>query len=203
MKRLFSRGTARAWIIAGIVAAVLVLGAGGVYAYTQFVAPRLAQGAYGPPTANHGNSQPTGQHATGKHKAAANGGGATTQLQRLFASSIRGQVTVPDASGPGGYAVVAWAKGNITSVDSTGGQLTIQEPDGTSATFAVPSTARVTVGGAQGTLATLQQGTTVLIVTRQLQGGTPTVMAIVSQSGAASSSGSPAGGAATPTPGNT
>lgn len=191
MRSFFARISRRTWIIAIAVAALLLFGAGGAYVYAQASgAFTPAGGAFAPVSATTTPGAPGGQ----KHGRGANGAGKGGLLQRFIAQGISGSIKVKDASAPGGYATIAFAKGAITSVDATSGALSIQEPDGTTQNYRVPATAGIRAGSGKGTIADLQSGEQVVVITKQTQGGAPVVVAIMAQT----ASGAPAGGA-TPT----
>lgn len=185
MRSFFARISRRTWIIAVVIAAVLALGVGGVYVYAQASgALTPGGGVFAPATGTPGPRTPGAQ----KRGHGGHGGGL---LQRLIAQGISGSIKVKDASAPGGYATIAFARGTLTSVDAGSGAISVREPDGTTQSYSVPTTARIQAGGSKGskgTIANLQTGETVVVITKQTQGTAPVVIAVAAQSAASSAS---------------
>lgn len=182
MKTFFARIPRRTWIIAAVAALLLLLGAGGAYAY--------AQSGGSPGGLSFAGMLHRG-HATPNGQAGAHGRKARGVLRRLIARSESGSIKVKDASAPGGYVTIAFAKGALTSVNTATGQISIKLPDGATQSYTVPTTARIRAGKAQATLDDLRQSQMVVVITKQQQGGSPTVIAILARPAASSAPGSP------------
>lgn len=177
-------------IIAGVAVAIVLLGAGVVYAATQYGANTSA------PTSQSTSTSVSSTARKGKGHAAAN----TNPLAQLMARAIQGTMIVPDTSAPGGYVTDAFYKGQLSAVNTSANQITVQLANGTSQTFTLDAATRIMLGNRAGAIAKLKAGDTVMVLTQQQQGGSAIVQAVYARGAKAAGAGS--GTTSTPTPGS-
>lgn len=158
-------------IVAAVVA-VLVLGGGIAFAMANNNSGSSANSAAACATATstHGKGKGTGTHP---------GDRATQALVKLVGSGISGTLVVADSTAPGGYVTVTFARGQISTIDTASGQITVQLANNTTQTFTLGTSAQIQIGKKTGTIASLQTGMNVLVISRQAQGQPATVSVLV------------------------
>ena len=157
--------------IVAAVLAVLVLGGGIAFAMASNNSGSPASAPTACATAT------TSAHGTGKGAGA--GDRATKDLVKLVGSGISGTLVVADSTAPGGYVTVIFARGQLASINTASGQITVQLPNNTTQTFTLGTGAKIQIGKKAGTIASLQDGMNVLVISRQAQGQPATVSVLV------------------------
>jgi hypothetical protein len=138
--------------------AVLLLGGGAAYAMSQNGVNAAAANV----------STGVCAKAACKH---APGAAGERMLLRLIGRSISGQFVVRDPKAPGGFATIAFARGQISSLDTSARSLTVQLANGTSQTFTLDTSTKIRAGKtANASIGDLHTGENVLVITRQVQG---------------------------------
>lgn len=150
-------------LLAAAMAAIaaLMLGVGAAYAATQ-----PAQASQDNP--NGATSAPHKQEMKGKHV--------------RFHRGVRGQAVVKDKQAPGGFATVAFAKGEITAVN--GSQISVKEADGTSQNFTLNSATRVRLDKKESSATNLKAGMRVMVLTKQVNGQPAQVTGVAARANA-------------------
>lgn len=67
----------------------------------------------------------------------------------------------------GGYETVDMQRGQVSALDAKTGDITVKSRDGFTATYAVPSTARVRVDGQRSSLSSVRTGDEVVVMAEQ------------------------------------